>query len=88
MLASAEAERLWNYWHRQLAGELPILNLPNARPRPAVQTDRGASHVFKLSEELTRQLKVLAKAESATLYTTLLAAFQCCCTAIRIKKIF
>lgn len=76
MLASAEGERLWNYWHRQLAGELPILNLPNAQPRPAVQTDRGASHVFKLSEDLTRQIKALAKAESATLYMTLLAAFQ------------
>lgn len=76
MLASAEGERLWSYWQRQLAGKLPVLNLPTAQPRPPVQTYHGASHTFKLSEELTRQLKKLGKAEEATLYMTLLAAFQ------------
>lgn len=76
MLAGAEGERLWVYWQRQLAGSLPVLNLPTDRPRPPVVTYRGASHVFKLSEELTRQLKALAKTESATLYMTLLAVFQ------------
>ncbi len=76
MLASAEGERLWAYWQRQLAGELPVLNLPTDRPRPPVQTHCGASHAFKLSEELTGQLKALAQAEEATLYMTILAAFQ------------
>ncbi|MBV9385234.1 MAG: amino acid adenylation domain-containing protein, partial [Chroococcidiopsidaceae cyanobacterium CP_BM_ER_R8_30] len=76
MLASEEGERLWTYWQKQLAGELPVLNLPTDRPRPPVQTYRSASHAFKLSEELTRQLQALAKTEEATLYMTLLAAFQ------------
>ena len=76
MLQSQEGERLWAYWQTQLAGELPALNLPTDRPRPAVQTYRGDSHAFTLSNELTRQLKSLAKAEGATLYMILLAAFQ------------
>jgi len=76
MLASVEGEMLWTYWQRQLGDELPVLNLPTDRPRPPVQTARGASHTFNLSEELTRQLKALAQAEEATLYMTLLAAFQ------------
>ncbi len=76
MLASAEGERLWAYWQKQLGDELPVLNLPTDRPRPLMQTFPGASHAFKLSEELTRQLKALAQAEEATLYMTLLAAFQ------------
>jgi amino acid adenylation domain-containing protein/non-ribosomal peptide synthase protein (TIGR01720 family) len=76
MLESAEGEKLWQYWQKQLSGELPILNLPTDRPRPPVQNYRGASHTFKLTKELTQQLKQLAQAENASLYMTLLAAFQ------------
>ena len=76
MLAGSEGKRLWNYWQEQLAGELPLLNLPTDRPRPPVQTYNGASHSFKLTKELTQKLKELAHAEKATLYMTLLAAFQ------------
>ncbi|MBI4587207.1 MAG: amino acid adenylation domain-containing protein [Candidatus Rokubacteria bacterium] len=76
MLAGPEGERLWSYWRRQLAGELPVLDLPTDRPRPPVQTFAGASHAFRLDEELTGRLKALAKAEGATLYMTFLAAFQ------------
>ena len=31
------------YWKEELSGELPVLQLPMDRPRPAVQTHRGAS---------------------------------------------
>ncbi len=76
MLAGTQGERLWAYWQKQLAGELPVLNLPTDRSRPSVQTYRGASYGFKLTDELTQRLKSLAQAEKSTLYTTLLAAFQ------------
>ncbi|MEH2211071.1 amino acid adenylation domain-containing protein [Nostoc sp.] len=76
MLASPEGNRLWTYWQKQLAGSLPVLNLSSDRPRPPVQTYHGASHTFKLNPEITQQLKVLGKAEGATLFMTLLAAFQ------------
>ena len=76
MLAGSEGERHWAYWQHELAGELPMLNLPIDRPRPPVQTYRGASHPFELGEELSKQLKALAKTEKTTLYTILLAAFQ------------
>jgi amino acid adenylation domain-containing protein len=76
MLAGPEGERLWAYWREQLAGELPVLNLPTDRPRPPVQTDRGALESLRLGVELTQALKSLSKARGVTLYTTLLAAFQ------------
>ena len=76
MLMGQEGERLWTYWRERLSGELPALELPTDHPRPPVQTYRGASQAFKLSEELTRSLKELSVAHGATLYVTLLAAFQ------------
>ena len=76
MLRGAEGERLWEYWRTQLAGELPVLNLPTDYPRPAVQTYSGSSHGFKLNEELTRRLETLAREHGATLYSTLLTAFS------------
>src|SRR2546421_11879584 len=76
MLAGPEGERHWAYWQDELGGELPMLTLPIDRPRPPVQTYRGASHPFELGEELSKQLKALAKTEKTTLYTILLAAFQ------------
>ncbi|RKG92068.1 non-ribosomal peptide synthetase [Corallococcus terminator] len=76
LLAGPEGERLERYWKEQLSGALPALNLPVDRPRPPVQTYRGASHGFRLGPSLTRDIKALARSESATVYTVLLAAFQ------------
>jgi hypothetical protein len=41
-----------SYWRSQLAN-LPILNLPTDRTRPAVQTYRGATHSLEVSKSLT-----------------------------------
>jgi len=76
MLAGPAGERLWDYWKKQLAGPLPVLNLPTDRPRPPIQMFRGAQHDFTLNDELARRLRALAKAEGATLYMVLLAAFE------------
>ncbi|HEU4326187.1 MAG TPA: amino acid adenylation domain-containing protein [Roseiflexaceae bacterium] len=63
------------YWRAQLAGAPALLDLPTDRPRPAVQTFRGASHSFRLPEPLSEALRGLARGEEATLFMTLLAAF-------------
>jgi len=76
MLAGPDGERLWAYWREQLAGRLPVLDLPTDRPRPAVPTYQGASHDFTMDAELSSGLKALAKTHGATLYMVLLAAFQ------------
>jgi amino acid adenylation domain-containing protein len=76
MLAGAEGERLWSYWQKQLAGQLPVLDLPTDRPRQPVQTHRGGSHDFVLNGELSGRLKAFAKVQGATLYVVMLAAFQ------------
>jgi natural product biosynthesis luciferase-like monooxygenase protein len=76
MVTSEVGERLKSYWMAQLDGELPVLNLPTDRPRPPVQTYRGASHPFRLESQLTYDLKQIGHSRGATLFMTLLAGFQ------------
>ncbi len=75
-LAGTEGERLWDYWRSKLAGPLPVLDLPTDRPRPTVQTDRGATRSLHLDPILSRRLAALGAEHSSSLYVTLLAAFQ------------
>jgi aspartate racemase len=64
-----------DYWKKQLA-DAPALDLLTDRPRPAVQTYRGASESFSFSEVAVEELKSLSRREGATLFMTLLAAFS------------
>jgi amino acid adenylation domain-containing protein len=64
------------YWKENLADAPLLLQLATDRPRPPVQTYRGAAEPFVLSQRLTQQLKVLASQRGVTLFMTLLAAFQ------------
>jgi amino acid adenylation domain-containing protein len=78
-LAGQEGERLWRFW-RELRPDpdvaLPTLDLPTDRPRPPIQTYRGATHRFTIGRGLTAQIKRLAQRSEATLFMTLLAAFE------------
>jgi amino acid adenylation domain-containing protein len=75
LLAGAEGERQWSYWQEQLSGELPVLNLPLDRARPAEQTFRGDLFSWNVSSELTEKLQALCRRQNATLYMTLVATF-------------
>jgi amino acid adenylation domain-containing protein len=69
-------ENLLGYWRRQLAGAPPVLELPADRPRPAVQSFRGALEPVRLPADLVAGLHEIGRGEGATLFMTLLAAFQ------------
>jgi amino acid adenylation domain-containing protein/non-ribosomal peptide synthase protein (TIGR01720 family) len=69
-----ENEIAW--WRRQLAGLPPLLELPTDRPRPAVQSSRGATRPVRLPAGLTGRMEALARREGATLFMVLLAGFQ------------
>ncbi len=64
------------YWKEKLGGKLPVLDLPTDRPRPAVQSDRGARFPFSVSRALTDRLQSLSRRHGTTLFMTLTAAFQ------------
>ncbi len=69
-------QRQVEYWKQQLQGAPPLLELPTDRPRPAVQSYRGAKQSFILPETITEGLRELSRREGVTLFMTMLAAFQ------------
>jgi amino acid adenylation domain-containing protein len=64
------------YWQNQLSGKLPVLDLPTDRPRPPIQTFKGAQQSIRLPSSLTDALLQLSQQEGATLFMTLFAAFN------------
>src|SRR5215213_6054812 len=75
-LAGEVLDRQLAYWKERLAGAPELLEVPTDHPRPPVQTYRGASVPVELSPELLERLQALGRSEGATLYMTLLGAFQ------------
>ncbi|WP_420127105.1 non-ribosomal peptide synthase/polyketide synthase [Longimicrobium sp.] len=75
-LAGETLDRQLSYWRERLSGAPELLELPTDRPRPPVQTFRGAQERIELSGELLDRLQALGRSEGATLYMTLLGAFQ------------
>ncbi|HEX2206430.1 MAG TPA: amino acid adenylation domain-containing protein [Longimicrobium sp.] len=75
-LRGERLERELAWWKARLDGAPSLIELPTDRPRPAVQTYRGGSVAAELSAQLVERLRVLGRAEGATLYMVLLGVFQ------------
>ncbi|MDX6384576.1 MAG: hypothetical protein QOK48_2149, partial [Blastocatellia bacterium] len=69
-------ERQLDYWRKQMAGAAPVLDLPTDYARPEKQNVQGAQDSVLLPANLTAAIAKLSRAEGATLFMTLLAAFQ------------
>ncbi len=65
-----------NYWKKQLAAPIPVLNLPLDYSRPKIQTFSGGKHALALSQPLTQKLKDMSCGEHCTLFMTLIAAYS------------
>jgi amino acid adenylation domain-containing protein len=65
-----------DYWKKQLDGAPAILELPTDRVRPPLQTTNGATHSTVLPQRLSSSMSELSRNADATLFMTLLAAFQ------------
>ncbi|WP_158617156.1 non-ribosomal peptide synthetase, partial [Corallococcus exercitus] len=64
------------HFRSRLEGAPPLLELPTDRPRPAVQSYRGAEVTFTLPPALVSSLQSLCREEEATLFMAGLTAFQ------------
>ncbi len=75
-MEAGEKDRQLEYWRDLLGGDQPVLEIPLDRPRPAVQSFRGASLDLVLDGALAAGVKALAQREGATSFMLLLASFQ------------
>ncbi|MFP2933118.1 amino acid adenylation domain-containing protein, partial [Pyxidicoccus sp. 3LG] len=64
------------WWRQHLLGAPPVLEVPTDRPRPAVQSYRGAAHPVHLPRELSAALEALSQREGVTPFMALLAVWQ------------
>ncbi|WP_404384160.1 amino acid adenylation domain-containing protein [Caenispirillum salinarum] len=74
-LEGGEAARQLAWWKQALAGAPPLLALPTDRPRPPRQSYRGETVRFRLPADLRARVVAVARAEGATLFMALHAAF-------------
>jgi non-ribosomal peptide synthetase component F len=64
------------YWRNQLVGLPELLELPTDFPRPPVMGTEGRHLRSSLHQELTGKIKQISREQGATLFMTLLAAFN------------
>ena len=64
------------FWRRELGGFPLVLDLPAARPRPAVQSQRGGMIPMSTGPEPADRLRALARREGVTTFMALLAVLD------------
>jgi amino acid adenylation domain-containing protein len=75
-LGSERIETQIDYWRKHLYGAPPVLKLRTGTARPAGRSYRGATAPVTVESRLSRALKELSLEAGATLFMTLLAAWQ------------
>jgi hypothetical protein len=76
LLSSQTLTKQLDYWRQKLRGPIPVLELPTDYNRPPRPSLRGATQFAGLSADLSADLKELARAQGATLFMVLAAAFK------------
>jgi amino acid adenylation domain-containing protein len=71
-----DARRGAAYWKQRLHGVPELLNLPTDRPRRPVRSVAGAEETFRVDAATAAALARIGAAQGATLFMTLLAAFD------------
>ncbi|WP_245319136.1 condensation domain-containing protein, partial [Hymenobacter elongatus] len=75
-LSGDSLHTLENYWKEKFTGELPIMQLPSSKTRPALLTHNGAFHTIALDQATTHQLRHLSQQLGGTLFMGLLACLK------------
>ncbi len=64
-----------NYWLAQFAAEVPVLELPTDRPRPARRSFASAREDWVFDAELLAAIRAIGAHHGVSLFATLLASF-------------
>jgi amino acid adenylation domain-containing protein len=74
-LASPAGTSAVEQWRHRLADPPAALDLPTDRPRPPVQTHRGARHLLEIDPADAAAVRELADTAGVSVYTVLLASY-------------
>lgn len=74
-LASDDAQDQINFWKKQLAPPLPVLNFPAGRPARQQASSQGPMETLLLPGDLVRSLKSLAQSHDATMFMVMLTGY-------------
>ena len=72
----ARIQRDLAYWTGKLSGDLPVLDLPRDRPRPASASRAGYTVPVTIPGSLLTRLQRLAADDGVTLFVVVLAAYK------------
>lgn len=75
-LQKEKQQYLKQYWLQQLKGELPVLNLPSFKQRPAIKTYNGTQVLHPFSSTFLKNLKTFSNSQGATLFITLVSGIN------------
>ena len=75
-LEGPKADQARSYWHTQLNGTLPVLNLPLDYPRPPFLTSNGNVQKKTIEPALYKAVKELGQQHGASLFITLMTAVK------------
>jgi acyl transferase domain-containing protein/acyl carrier protein len=70
-----EGEAHWRYWSVQLAGDLPVLNLPSRRLPSTANSFTGGAIPLTIDRDILFALRALVREQNATLFAILMAAW-------------
>ncbi|WP_087913539.1 non-ribosomal peptide synthetase [Paenibacillus donghaensis] len=76
LLQSKEGQESRAYWQQKLSGELPVLNLPMAKPRREVSSFKGATYDIELSPELSAKIQSVSLDEKVSPFVLMLSALK------------
>ena len=76
LLKSDAIKRQEEYWLNLFQGEIPVLDLPADYPRSKVKGHEGNSIELEINEGITQKLNEFSAKNGATLYITMLAAYN------------
>jgi non-ribosomal peptide synthetase component F/thioesterase domain-containing protein len=74
-LASDLAVDELDFWKKQLAAPLPVLNLPTDRPPRNLQSSQGGMETVLFQEDLIQSLKKLCRSQDVTMFMLMLTCF-------------
>lgn len=76
LLSSDEMERQLDFWKNKLGGELPTLTLFPNQSHGVTRSSQGKEERFRIPSDLVEKLQGVGGRRNATLYMTVMAAFQ------------